>query len=133
MEQRVKSNEQRKESNEQRAKSNEQRAKITSNDQKLTSNEQQTKGFTSNWTNLDVSGDRCKLEHRGLEGMVERISPYYALQIPDSRYEKKNTQIEHIIAHFEYFFTCHYSKTVWLTENLNEIKVTHYEKIFSHI
>ena len=36
-------------------------------------------------------------------------------------------------AHFEYFFTCHYSKTVWLAENLNEIKITHYEKIFSHI
>ena len=27
----------------------------------------------------------------------ERIS---TLKIPDSRYEKKNTQIEHIIAHF---------------------------------
>ena len=46
---------------------------------------------------------------------------------------KKNTQNKHIIAHFEYFFTCHYSKTVWLAENLNEIKITHYEKIFSHI
>ena len=46
---------------------------------------------------------------------------------------KKNTQNEHIIAHFEYFFTCHYSKTVWLAENLNKIKITHYEKIFSHI
>ena len=46
---------------------------------------------------------------------------------------KKKTQNEHIIAHFEYFFTCHYSKTVWLAENLNEIKITHYEKIFSHI
>ena len=46
---------------------------------------------------------------------------------------KQNTQNEHIIAHFEYFFTFHYSKTVWLAENLNEIKITHYEKIFSHI
>ena len=46
---------------------------------------------------------------------------------------KKNTQNEHIIAHFVYFFTCHYSKTVWLAENLNERKITHYEKIFSHI
>ena len=46
---------------------------------------------------------------------------------------RKNTQNEHIIAHYEYFFTCHYSKTVWLAENLNEIKITHYEKIFSHI
>ena len=46
---------------------------------------------------------------------------------------EKSTQNEHIIAHFEYFFTCHYSKTVWLAENLNEIKITHYEKIFSHI
>ena len=55
-----------------------------------------------------------------------------ALQITDSHYEKK-TQNEHIIAYFEYFFTCHYSKTVWLAENLNEIKITHYEKIFSHI
>ena len=53
--------------------------------------------------------------------------------IPDSHFEKKNTQNEHIIAHFEYFFTCHYSKTVWLAENLNAIKITHYEKIFSHI
>ena len=34
------------------------------------------------------------------------------LQIPDSHYNKKNTQNEHIIANFEYFFTCHYSKTV---------------------
>ena len=55
------------------------------------------------------------------------------LEIPDSRYETKNTQNEHIIAHFEYFFTCYYSKTVWLAENLKEIKITHYEKIFSHI
>ena len=38
-----------------------------------------------------------------------------------------------IIAHFECFFTCHYSKTVWLAENVNEIKITHYEKIFSHM
>ena len=45
----------------------------------------------------------------------------------------KNTQNEHIIAHFEYFLTCPYSKTVWLSENLNEIKITHDEKIFSHI
>ena len=55
------------------------------------------------------------------------------LQIPESHYGKENTQNEHMIAHFEYFFTCHYSKTVWLAENLNEIKITHYEKIFSHI
>ena len=55
------------------------------------------------------------------------------LQIPDSHFEKKNTQNKHIIAHFEYFFTCHYSKTAWFAENLNEIKITHYEKIFSHI
>ena len=55
------------------------------------------------------------------------------LKIPDSRYEKKNTQNEHIIAHFEYFFTCRYSKTVWFAENLNEIKIIYYEKIFSHI
>ena len=43
------------------------------------------------------------------------------LQVPDSRYEKENTENEYIVAHFEYFFTCHYIKTVWLTENLNEI------------
>ena len=55
------------------------------------------------------------------------------LQILDFYYEKKNTQNEHIIANFEYFFTCHYSKTVWLAENVNEIKITHFEKIFSHI
>ena len=55
------------------------------------------------------------------------------LQIPDSHYGKENTQNEHMIAHFEYFFTSHYSKTVWLAENLNEIKITYYEKIFSHI
>ena len=57
----------------------------------------------------------------------------YTLQIPDSCYDKKNTQNEHIISHFVYFFTCHYSKTVWLAENLTEIKITHYEKIFPHI
>ena len=39
----------------------------------------------------------------------------------------------HLCSNFEYFFTCHYSKTVWLVENLKEIKITHYEKIFSHI
>ena len=55
-----------------------------------------------------------------------------SLQILDSHFEKKNTQNEHIIAHFEYFFTFHYCKTVCLAENLNEIKITHYEKIFSH-
>ena len=55
------------------------------------------------------------------------------LQIPDSHYQKKNTQNEHIIAHFEYFFACHYSKTIWLAVNLNEIKIINYEKIFSHI
>ena len=58
---------------------------------------------------------------------------YYTLQIPDSHFEKKNTQNQHIIAHFEYLFTCHYSKTVWLAKNLNEIKITHHEKIFYHI
>ena len=47
--------------------------------------------------------------------------------------KKKNTQDEHIITYFEYFFTRHYSKTVCLAENLNETKITHYEKIFSHI
>ena len=41
--------------------------------------------------------------------------------------------MSNIIAHFEYLFTFHYSKTAWLAENLNEIKITHYEKIFSHI
>ena len=46
---------------------------------------------------------------------------------------RKKTQNEHIIVHFEYCFTCRYSKAVWLAENLNEIKITHYEKIFSHI
>ena len=55
------------------------------------------------------------------------------LQIPDSHFEKRNTENELIIVHIEYFFTCHYSKTIWLADNLNEIKVTHYEKIFSHI
>ena len=45
----------------------------------------------------------------------------------------KYTQNEHIIAHFEYFLTCPYSQTVWLSENLNVIKITHDEKIFSHI
>ena len=48
-----------------------------------------------------------------------------ALQIPDSHYEKKNTQNEQRIAHFEYFFTCHCSKTVWLADNLSEIKISH--------
>ena len=37
-----------------------------------------------------------------------------ALQITDSHYEKK-TQNEHIIAYFEYFFTCHYSKAACFT------------------
>ena len=37
---------------------------------------------------------------------------FSTLQIPDSHFEKKNTQSEHIIAYFEYFFTCHYSKAV---------------------
>ena len=54
-----------------------------------------------------------------------QISPSVTLQIPDSHFEKKNF--------FEYFFICHYIKTVWLAENLNEIKITHYEKIFSYI
>ena len=49
------------------------------------------------------------------------------LQIPDSHYEKKNTQNEQRIAHFEYFFTCHYSKTVWLADNLSEIKIFSYQ------
>ena len=34
---------------------------------------------------------------------------------------------------FWVFFTCQYSETVWLAENLNEIRITHYEKIFTHI
>ena len=50
---------------------------------------------------------------------------------------RKKNQNERIIAHCEYFFffffTCHYGKTVWLVENVNEIKITHYEKIFCHI
>ena len=56
---------------------------------------------------------------------------YSIAQIPDYRYEKNNTQNEHIVAHFEYFFTCH--KTVWFAENLSKIKITHYGKILSHI
>ena len=52
------------------------------------------------------------------------------LQIPDSHFEKKNTQNEHIIAHFEYFFACHYSKILWLAENLNEIKLLIMRKSF---
>ena len=40
-------------------------------------------------------------------------SLYRARQIPDSYYEKKKyTQNKHLVAHFEYFFTCHHSKTV---------------------
>ena len=62
---------------------------------------------------------------------VTRFFP--SLQVPDSHYEKKGTQNKHTITHFQYFFTCPYSKSVWLAENLNEIKITHYEKIFSHI
>ena len=46
---------------------------------------------------------------------------------------KKKSKNEHIIAHFEYFFTCHYSKAAWFDENLNEVKITHYQKISSHI
>ena len=46
---------------------------------------------------------------------------------------EKSTQNARIIARLLYFFACHYSKTVWLAGNLNEIKITHYEKIFSHI
>ena len=71
-------------------------------------------------------------EKRVCKGICTRILKA-TLEIPDSHYEKKNTQNEDITAHFEYFFTCHYSKTVWFPENLNEIKITHYEKIFSHI
>ena len=55
-----------------------------------------------------------------------------ALQILDSHFKKINTQNEYITPHFEYFVTCHYSKTVWLAEDLNEIKITHNEKIFFH-
>ena len=57
----------------------------------------------------------------------------WTLKILDSHYEKKITQSEHIFAHFKYFFTCRYSKTVWPAENLNEIKTTHCEKTFCHI
>ena len=46
---------------------------------------------------------------------------------------EKNTQNEQIIAYFEYFFTCQCTKTVWLADNLNEIKITYDVKIFSHI
>ena len=49
------------------------------------------------------------------------------LQIPNSHYEKKNTQNEQRIAHFEYFFTCHCSKTVWLADNISEIKIFSYQ------
>ena len=56
------------------------------------------------------------------------------LQIPDYHYEKKNSQNKHIIAHVEYVFIFHYShQTVSLAENLDELKITHYEKVFSHI
>ena len=55
------------------------------------------------------------------------------LQIPDYHYEKKDSQNKHIIAHVEYAFIFHYSQTVSLAENLDELKITHYEKIFSHI
>ena len=42
---------------------------------------------------------------------VTTLDFIHTLQIPDSHYEKKKTQNEHMIAHFGYFFTCHYSKT----------------------
>ena len=43
---------------------------------------------------------------------------------------EKNTQNEQIIAYFEYFFTCQCTKTVWLADNLNEIKITYDVKSF---
>ena len=46
---------------------------------------------------------------------------------------KKNTRNEHMIAHFDYIFSCHYSMAIWLAENLNKIKIPYYGKIFSHI
>ena len=52
------------------------------------------------------------------------------LQIPDSHFEKKKKTCSFWVI---FYLSRHYSKTVWLTENLNEIKITHYEKIFSHI
>ena len=66
----------------------------------------------------------------------EKVKTKKKLQILSSSWFslwENNTQNEHTIAHFEYFFTFHYSKAVWLVENLNEIKINHYEKIFSHI
>ena len=53
------------------------------------------------------------------------------LQIPDSHCEKKNIQNEHIIAHFEYFFTCLYSKTVCLARR--EAQRDKNYSLFSHI
>ena len=55
------------------------------------------------------------------------------LQLPHSHLEKKKCPKWAQNCLFWVIFTCHYSKAVWLTKNLNEIKFTHYEKIFSHI
>ena len=41
---------------------------------------------------------------RSYRGKTARGEPH-PLQISDSDYEKKDTQNEHAIAHFEYFFT----------------------------
>ena len=48
-------------------------------------------------------------------------------------WERKYSKWAHNCSHWVFFFTCHYSKTVWLAENLNEIKITYYEKNLSHI
>ena len=75
-----------------------------------------------------------KVKNKNIRKTSTSFWCFYTLQILDSHYEKKNTQNELVIARFKYFFTCHYSKTVLLAENLNnEIKITHYQKIFSHI
>ena len=56
-----------------------------------------------------------------------------ALQIPDSHFEKGNTQNGQIIAHFEYFFTCYYSKACLARrESQQDKNYSLWENLFSN-
>ena len=64
--------------------------------------------------------------HMEKSHQLPRVYKYHTANSWFSLWEKKYSN-EHRIAHFEYFFTCHYSKTVWLAENLSEIKIFWYQ------
>ena len=83
--------------------------------------------FAAAWDDRQVAG----LKSQEVNSQVNN-SLYLHCKFLILLWEKKYLN-EHIIAHYVYFFTFHYSKTVWLAENLTEKKnYSLWENLYSY-